>query len=108
MKLPETFQFDFKQQRVLITGAGKGIGREISTMLHRFNAQVVALSRTEQDLQSLQEEIGCETIIAELGNPEEARQAAEWAGEIDFLVNNAAISILEPFLKTTAETWDKT
>src|ERR1700760_2032192 len=77
-------------------------------MLHRFNAQVVALSRTEKDLQSLQEEIGCETIVAELGNPEEARRAAKKAGEIDFLVNNAAIAILEPFLKTTAEAWDKT
>ena len=53
-------------------------------MLHRFNAQVVALSRTEKDLQSLQEEIGCETIIAELGNPEEARRAAEKAGEYRF------------------------
>jgi NAD(P)-dependent dehydrogenase (short-subunit alcohol dehydrogenase family) len=70
IKLPNDFHFDFNQKRVLITGAGKGIGREISTMLHRFNAQVVALSRTEKDLQSLQEEIGCETIIAELGNPE--------------------------------------
>ena len=105
---PEDFQFDFKQKRVLVTGAGKGIGREIAAMLHRFNAQVVALSRTEKDLQSLQEEIGCETIVAELGDPEAARQAAEEAGKIDLLVNNAAIAILEPFLKTTVEAWDKT
>lgn len=108
MKPPEDFQFDFKQKRVLVTGAGKGIGREIAAMLHRFNAQVVALSRTEKDLQSLQEEIGCETIVAELGDAEAARQAAEEAGKIDLLVNNAAIAILEPFLKTTVETWDKT
>jgi L-xylulose reductase len=108
MKPPEDFQFDFKQKRVLVTGAGKGIGREIAAMLHRFNAQVVALSRTEKDLQSLQEEIGCETIVAELGDPEAARQAAEEAGKIDLLVNNAAIAILEPFLKTTVEAWDKT
>jgi NAD(P)-dependent dehydrogenase (short-subunit alcohol dehydrogenase family) len=56
----------------------------------------------------LQEEIGCETIVAELGDPEAARQAAEEAGKIDLLVNNAAIAILEPFLKTTVEAWDKT
>src|ERR1700686_5521755 len=67
MKLPENFQFDFHQKRVLVTGAGKGIGREIATMLHRFNAQVVALSRTEKDLQRLREEIACQTIVAELG-----------------------------------------
>ena len=108
MKLPDTFHFDFNQKRVLVTGAGKGIGREIATMLHRFNAQVVALSRTEADLQSLQNEIGCETIVAELGDPDAARKAAEQAGEIDFLVNNAAIAILEPFLQTSLEAWDKT
>jgi L-xylulose reductase len=108
MKLPENFRFDFNQQRVLVTGAGKGIGREIATMLHRFNARVVALSRTENDLQNLQQEIGCETIVAELGDAASARRAAEQAGEIDLLVNNAAIAILEPFLKTTVEAWDQT
>ncbi|MBV8375806.1 MAG: SDR family oxidoreductase, partial [Verrucomicrobia bacterium] len=108
MKLPENFQFDFKQSRILVTGAGKGIGREIACMLHRFNAQVVALSRTEKDLQSLKEEIGCETIVAELGDPEAAQRGAEQAGKVDHLVNNAAIAILEPFLKTTVEAWDKT
>ena len=108
MKLPKNYQFDFHQKRALVTGAGKGIGREIATMLHRFNAQVVALSRTESDLKSLQDEIKCETIIAELADPEAARNAAEQAGEIDFLVNNAAIAILEPFLNATVEAWDKT
>jgi L-xylulose reductase len=108
MKLPEAFHFDFKQKRVLVTGAGKGIGREIASMLHRFNARVVALSRTEKDLQTLKEEIGCETIVAELADAGSARRAAEQAGEIDLLVNNAAIAILEPFLKTSAEAWDKT
>ncbi|MBV9105088.1 MAG: SDR family oxidoreductase [Verrucomicrobia bacterium] len=108
MKLPEDFQFDFNQKRILVTGAGKGIGREIASMLHRFNAQVVALSRTEKDLQSLKEEIGCETIIADLGDPAAAQRAAEKAGKIDHLVNNAAIAILQPFLQTTVEAWDNT
>jgi L-xylulose reductase len=108
MKLPRNYQFDFHQKRVLVTGAGKGIGREIATMLNRFNAQVVALSRTESDLKSLQDEIKCETIIAELADPNAARKAAEQAGEIDFLVNNAAIAILESFLNMTVEAWDKT
>jgi L-xylulose reductase len=108
MKLPRNYQFDFQQKRVLVTGAGKGIGREIAGMLHRFNAQVVALSRTESDLHSLKEEINCQTIIAELGSPEADRRAAEQAGDIDFLVNNAAIAILEPFLETKVESWDKT
>ena len=34
--------------------------------------------------------------------------AAQQAGDIDLLVNNAAIAILEPFLETRVESWDAT
>jgi NAD(P)-dependent dehydrogenase (short-subunit alcohol dehydrogenase family) len=56
----------------------------------------------------LQSEIGCETILADLGDATQARQTAERAGNVDLLVNNAAIAILEPFLETTRESWDAT
>jgi len=109
MKLdPIVHQIDFKKRRALVTGAGKGIGREIVRMLTRFNARVTALSRTEKDLQSLREETSCETIIADLADPVSAKRAAEAAGEVDLLVNNAGIAILEPFLTSTVESWDLT
>jgi L-xylulose reductase len=60
------------------------------------------------DLKSLQEEIDCETIVADLGNAGHARRMTEQAGDIDLLVNNAAIAILEPLLETTVESWDAT
>lgn len=109
MKLdPSAVQIDFKGRRALVTGAGKGIGREIAVMLKRFNAQVVAVSRTKPDLEALQKETGCETIIADIGDAAAARRMAQEAGDVDLLVNNAAIAILEPLLETKVESWDAT
>ncbi len=99
-------QFDGK--RALVTGAGKGIGREIAVRLAGCGAAVVAVSRTAADLRLLREEIGCETIAADLADAGTARAAAEQAGEIDLLVNNAGISIPQPFLETTVEAFDAT
>jgi short-subunit dehydrogenase len=91
---PSTINIDFKNRRVLVTGAGKGIGRDTAVMLAQYHAKVVAVSRTESDLKNLRDEIGCETIIADLGDAAAAKRAAEEAGDIDLLVNNAAIAIL--------------
>ena len=95
---PSTQKIDFKNRRALVTGAGKGIGRDIAIMLQGFNARVVAVSRTRSDLEALRGEIGCETIVADVGDANDARRMAEQAGDIDLLVNNAAVAILESFL----------
>ena len=100
---------DFQGRRALVTGAGKGIGREIALVLARAcNAKVVALSRTQADLDSLAKELDCETITADLADAEAARKAAEQAGAIDLLVNNAGISIPQSFFDTTVDAFDKT
>jgi short-subunit dehydrogenase len=52
----------------LITGAGKGIGRDVALLLHECGATVVAISRSKEDLDLLQKEIGCETIVADLSD----------------------------------------
>jgi len=98
---------EFKGKRVLVTGAGKGIGRDLCHLLKECNATVIALSRSKEDLDSLKKEIGCETIVADLSNANEAEEAAKKAGEVDLLVNNAGIAILESFLETKVENFDK-
>lgn len=98
----------FDGKRALVTGAGKGIGREIVRVLAENGAQVVAVSRTRADLDSLNAAVPCETITADLTNADSARQAAEAAGDIDLLVNNAGIALLQPFLETTVEAFDET
>lgn len=99
-------------KKILVTGAGKGIGREICRLLAAGGAEVIALSRTAADLESLAGEIACQTVIADLADAAEAVGAAEraidLAGHIDCLVNNAGISIPQPLLQTTVEAFDRT
>lgn len=97
-------------KRALVTGAGKGIGREIVRVLHECDcAEIVAVSRTPADLDTLAREVpGCLTIAADLADTGAARDAAERAGAVDLLVNNAGISIPQSLLDTTVEAFDQT
>lgn len=99
---------DFSGKRALVTGAGKGIGRTTAQALARQKAQVIALSRTESDLLSLKDEIGCEIIVADVADATLARDAVRRALPVDFLVNNAGIAPLASFVDTTVEDFDRT
>jgi NAD(P)-dependent dehydrogenase (short-subunit alcohol dehydrogenase family) len=98
----------FDGQRALVTGAGNGIGREVARVLSACGATVIALDRVEEDLASLHDLIGSETIVADLADPAAACAAAESAGHIDLLVNNAGIVLLQPFLETSVTAFDAT
>ncbi len=93
----------FTGLRALVTGAGKGIGRETVRQLIADGAVVVAMSRTEADLVSLGEETGCEVIVADIEDLEAAAAAVARVLPIDLLVNNAGITSLEPALTASME-----
>ena len=48
----------FSGKSVIITGAGKGIGRACAQLMAARGAEVVAISRTQSDLDSLKSDIG--------------------------------------------------
>ena len=94
--------------RILVTGAGKGIGRETALALHARGAKVVALSRDPADLASLAAEIGCETIVVDLADASAARAAVERALPLDGLVNCAGIARLASFVDTSLADFEET
>ena len=98
---------EFGGRRVLVTGAGKGIGRATATMLVAAGARVVALSRDPADLASLAAEIGCETVVADLAEPEAAVAQLRDSLPLDLLVNNAGVAALQPFLATSTATFER-
>ena len=99
---------NFNGKKALITGGGRGIGREIAVLLDSLGAKVVVIDRIEEDMEALKQDIECETIRAELTDPVVAKKAAERALPIDFLINCAGVVILEPFLDTTIENFNET
>jgi NAD(P)-dependent dehydrogenase (short-subunit alcohol dehydrogenase family) len=97
---------EFDGKRILVTGAGKGIGRVTAVKLAGEGAKVIALSRTASDLESLKREIACETIVCDLADMAETRRAVIEALPFDLLVNNAGTTKLEPFIDASLETFD--
>jgi L-xylulose reductase len=96
----------------VVTGAGKGIGRDICKLLVACGATVAAVSRTKSDLDSLEAEIPIVPVVADLSDAAAAVVAAEAClqrlGRIDCLVNNAGVSFPQPFLETTVAAFDET
>jgi len=102
----------FSGKRVLVTGAGQGLGRDISLALSQAGAHVIALSRTASNLETLKQEITknggeCTLIVCDLSSkPEVIRKAVQDAGVVDLLVNNAGTNRLAPFLEAKDEDWE--
>lgn len=96
----------FSGKSVIITGAGKGIGRACAKIMAERGAEVVALSRTGSDLDSLRAEIGGRSVVVDLADPAATRRAMAQAGTADFLINSAGINVLETSFDMTEEGYE--
>jgi NAD(P)-dependent dehydrogenase (short-subunit alcohol dehydrogenase family) len=106
----------FRDRTVLVTGAGRGIGRSIALRFAEEGAKVALVARTEAQLSETARQIealGGKSLVlpADItggGVAEDCARKAEAAlGPIDVLVNNAGIFIWRPFLKMTPEDWER-
>ncbi|HLW61054.1 MAG TPA: SDR family oxidoreductase [bacterium] len=85
-------------QVIIVTGAGRGIGRAVAADLAEAGARVVLVARTNDDLVRAVEAIGEPRATAVPGDvTDEATAAAavararEWGGRLDAVVNNAGV-----------------
>ncbi|MFZ7093135.1 SDR family oxidoreductase [Primorskyibacter sp. 2E233] len=96
----------FSGKTVIITGAGKGIGRACARLMAERGASVIAMARTQGDLDALQTECGATGIKVDLADNAAARAAMKQAGTADFLINCAGTNVLESVLEMTEEGYE--
>ncbi|XP_044732273.1 L-xylulose reductase-like [Chrysoperla carnea] len=95
-------EISFSGKRIVVTGAGQGIGRDIVKKLVECKAKVIAVSRTKSYLETLKQECpDIEIIAVDLQNWNATREALSKLKNIDGLVNNAAIAMLRGFFDIT-------
>ena len=93
-------------------GAGRGLGRACALALAGAGAEVVAVSRTGEELEALADEIrgGGGTARAVVCDITDRGQIEERIGgleRVDVLVNNAGTNAPEPFVDVSEENYDR-
>ncbi|MER2107038.1 MAG: SDR family oxidoreductase [Solibacillus sp.] len=99
----------------LVTGGGRGIGKETALLLASHGAHVAVCSRNEvecADVKRLIEQTyGTEAmaISCDVADPQQVAnivaQITQQLGPIDILINNAGAMLMKPFVETSAEEW---
>ncbi len=102
------------KRNVIVTGASRGIGRGIATVLAREGFGVGLLARSEPEITELEAELSAEGAIAvaracDVRDPSAVEEVvatlARELGGIDALVNNAGVVIRKDIFALSLEEW---
>ncbi len=105
-----------KDKIAIITGAGRGIGRETAIDFAKEGASIVLVSRSEGELLEVAAEIkrigtGAVTAAGDIAKEAEVKKVFEKAilsfGRVDILVANAGIHLRKSVIDTTVKEWDE-
>lgn len=107
---------DLTGKVAIVTGGGKGIGREIALGLAEAGASIVVAARTTSEIEDVAKQIVCvggkakaQTTDLTLTDQIDALvdAAVDAFGRVDILVNNAARSFFRPLIDLREDGFDK-
>ena len=101
--------------RVIITGAGSGIGEDLARRFLAEGSSLVLNGRDERKLERVAAALGKEDRVAvvpgSIGDPRTGKRLADAArerfGGVDVLINNAGIFAPKPFLESSEADLDR-
>ena len=96
----------------VVTGAGRGLGRACALALGQAGAEVIAVSRTQIELETLANEIrncggAARLLVCDVTDPEAIAATIGSEPAIDILVNNAGMNIPQPFVDVSEDNYDQ-
>ena len=105
-------KYNLKGKYSLVTGAGKGLGRACAIALAEAGSNLILISRTQKDLDSVSKiakkyKVKSKTYVCDLTNYMKLKKIVEEQKKIDVLINNAGTNIPEHFLKIRKQDMEK-
>ena len=97
-------KYNLKGKYALVTGAGKGLGKACAIALAEAGANLIIVSRTKKDLDTVSKiikklRVKCKSYVCDITNYEDLKNIINKQSRIDVLVNNAGNNIPEHFTK---------
>jgi NAD(P)-dependent dehydrogenase (short-subunit alcohol dehydrogenase family) len=100
-------QIDLSDMSVLITGAGRGLGRAFALAAARSGARVAALDIDPQLIEEVGSHPGITGHVVDVADREAFLATAKSVGRIDAVVNNAMLISYGPVTEITEEMLDR-
>lgn len=88
--------------KALITGASSGLGRDMARLLSEKGYDIIAVARRKDRLSELKNELktNVETVVADVTDIKQCEMLAEYAKDVDVLINNAGFGVFGDFSST--------